>query len=120
MLRAMAERLVYASIPVNVNSLNCIVIGAGAIGGSAASLARPTRREPWSVATVADSNITLFARSYNTPIRHPQIPSASQARQRSTGPLMLDHNLPKELAGLIISKGVYGFLKREHPVDNGF
>jgi hypothetical protein len=26
----MAERLVYASIPVNVNSLNCIVIGAGA------------------------------------------------------------------------------------------
>jgi len=34
MLRAMAERLVYASIPVNVNSLNCIVIGAGAIGGA--------------------------------------------------------------------------------------
>ena len=29
MLRAMAERLVYASIPVNVNSLNCIVIGEG-------------------------------------------------------------------------------------------
>jgi hypothetical protein len=26
MLRAMAERLVYTSIPVNVNSLNCIVI----------------------------------------------------------------------------------------------
>jgi len=27
MLRAIADRLVYASIPVNVNSLNCIVIG---------------------------------------------------------------------------------------------
>ena len=26
MLRAMAKRLVYASIPVNVNSLNCIVV----------------------------------------------------------------------------------------------
>jgi hypothetical protein len=30
-----------------------------------------------------------------------------------------DHNLPKELAGLIIAEGVHGFLKREHPVDNG-
>ena len=31
MLRAIADRLVYASIPVNVNSLNCTVIGSSGI-----------------------------------------------------------------------------------------
>jgi hypothetical protein len=40
MLRAMAERLVYSSIPVNVNSLSCIVIGAQEQGG------RTIRSEP--------------------------------------------------------------------------
>jgi hypothetical protein len=33
---------------------------------------------------------------------------------------MLDHNLPKEPSGLIVTKSVHGFRKREHPVDNGF
>ena len=48
MLRAMAERLVYASIPVNVNSLNCIVTGVQGVRGVQGSFRdrSRTRRRP--------------------------------------------------------------------------